>query len=87
MFKKLEVKTLVMGIVMGGMVSFGTYFLLPPPDNAYANPYPDVEPQSVYRLFKYDMNHGGVVEWRSKVDPTILCIGFGKNIHCVRDKD
>jgi hypothetical protein len=31
------VKTLVMGIVMGGMVSFGTYFLLPPPQSAKAS--------------------------------------------------
>jgi hypothetical protein len=36
MFKKLEVKTLVVGILMGGMVSFGTYFLLPPPQSTSA---------------------------------------------------
>jgi hypothetical protein len=33
----MNVKTLILGIVMGGMVSFGTYFFLPPPQNANAN--------------------------------------------------
>ena len=37
MFKKLDAKTLVVGILMGGMVSFGTYFLLPPPQSAKAS--------------------------------------------------
>jgi len=36
MFKKIEMKTLAVGILMGGMVSFGTYFLLPPPQVALA---------------------------------------------------
>ena len=36
MSKKIEVKTLVTGIVMGGMVSLGTYFFLPPPQDAFA---------------------------------------------------
>jgi hypothetical protein len=33
----MNVKTLILGIVMGGMVSFGTYFFLPPPQTANAN--------------------------------------------------
>ena len=37
MFKKIEAKTLAMGIVMGGLVFFGTYFLLPPPQSAKAS--------------------------------------------------
>ena len=32
----MNAKTLVLGIVMCGMVSFGTYFLLPPPQDALA---------------------------------------------------
>ena len=32
----MNVKTLILGIVMGGMISFGTYFFLPPPQGAYA---------------------------------------------------
>ena len=36
MSKKIEVKTLVIGLLVGGMVSFGTYFLLPPPQDAHA---------------------------------------------------
>ena len=33
----MNVKTLILGIVMGGMVSFGTYFFLPPPQDASAS--------------------------------------------------
>ena len=32
----MNVETLILGIVMGGMISFGTYFFLPPPQTAYA---------------------------------------------------
>jgi hypothetical protein len=32
----MNVKTLILGIVMGGMISFGTYFFLPPSQSAYA---------------------------------------------------
>ena len=33
----MNVKTLVLGIVMGGMVSFGTYFFLPAPQSVSAS--------------------------------------------------
>ena len=36
MIKNSKMKTLVTGILMGGMVSFGTYFLLPPPQDVHA---------------------------------------------------
>jgi hypothetical protein len=32
----MNVKALILGIVLGGMISFGTYFFLPPPQTAYA---------------------------------------------------
>ena len=43
MFKKIEMKTLAVGILMGGMVSFGTYFLLPPPQVALASDYDSMQ--------------------------------------------
>ena len=33
----MNVKTLILGIVTGGMISLGTYFFLPPPNKAHAN--------------------------------------------------
>jgi hypothetical protein len=33
----MNVKTLVLGLLVGGMVSFGTYFFLPPPQSAKAS--------------------------------------------------
>jgi hypothetical protein len=33
----MNVKTLILGVVMGGMIAAGTYFFLPTPTRAYAN--------------------------------------------------
>jgi len=33
----MNVKTLILGVVMGGMIAAGTYFFLPTPTDAYAN--------------------------------------------------
>jgi hypothetical protein len=32
----MNVKTLILGVVMGGMIAAGTYFFLPTPTGAYA---------------------------------------------------
>jgi len=36
MLQNVNVRILIIGILMGSMISAGTYFLLPPPQNAYA---------------------------------------------------
>jgi len=36
MFKKINVKAIVIAIVFGGLVSSGTYFFIPPTQEAYA---------------------------------------------------
>ena len=33
----MNVKTLILGVVMGGMIAAGTYFFVPTPTGAYAN--------------------------------------------------
>ena len=33
----MNVKTLILGVVMGGMIAAGTYFFVPTPSGAYAN--------------------------------------------------
>ncbi len=33
----MNVKTLILGVVMGGMIAAGTYFFLPTPNGAQAN--------------------------------------------------
>ena len=36
MFKKLDAKSLIIGVMLVGISTFGTYFFLPPPQSASA---------------------------------------------------
>ena len=66
----MKTKTFVMGMIIGGLVSAGTYFLLPPPESAKAEVR---KAESGYYL--YDKNATRYIrEFRLKTDPNILCV-------------
>ena len=70
----MNIKTLVIGMFIGGVISTGTYFLSPPPKEAEAR-----EKRwflSNYKIFS-NSNHN-FFEFRLKTNPNILCV-FGES--------
>ena len=83
----MNIKTLVMGMVIGGIISTGTYFLLPPPHSVEASRHlPIKTPQSYYELNIDNVSQLFVMEWRLKNNPNILCVSVstgGLSLDCI----